>query len=366
MLSEYTLREISAGRMGARQVLTSFLASVDPLIIVTLVVAVVFDFVNGFHDAANAIATVVATRVLTPRFAVAWAAFFNFAAFFVIGTAVAKTIGKDVVDINMVTVPVIFSGLVGAIIWNLITWWLGLPSSSSHALVGGYAGAALAKAGISALKFAGIGKIAAFIVIAPCLGFVLGMLNHIIVIWLVRKMPPLKLIPMFRKLQLVSSAIYSFSHGSNDAQKTAGIIFALLLASGLPGETWGQAANAPDAIPNWIVILCYLAIAAGTLFGGFRIVKTMGTKLTKLDPMHGFSAETGGGVTILAISLLGIPVSTTHTITGAIIGVGAVSGVRSVRWIWAQRIVWAWIITIPAAGLFGWGIFELMSLFGFK
>lgn len=338
--------------------------TVNPLILITLFVALAFDFVNGFHDAANSIATVVATRVLSPRFAVAWAAFFNFAAAFLFGTAVAKMVGKDVVDLNLVTVPVIFAGLMGAIIWNLITWWLGLPSSSSHALVGGYAGAALAAAGIAALKFGGLAKIAAFIVIAPTAGFLLGMLNQVIVQWLVRKMSPGKIFPLFRKLQLVSAAIYSFSHGSNDAQKTMGIIFALLVASGLSPAVWGQNPSNPDHIPVWIIMICHAMIALGTLFGGFRIVKTMGTKLTKLDPLHGFCAETGGGVTILAVSALGIPVSTTHTITGAIIGVGTVGGVRSVRWIVARKILWAWILTIPMAGLIGWGIYRFMALIG--
>ncbi|HNU67913.1 MAG TPA: inorganic phosphate transporter [Myxococcota bacterium] len=342
----------------------SIFQHVDPLVIITLIAAIAFDYVNGFHDAANSIATVVATRVLSPRFAVAWAAFFNFAALFVVGTAVAKMVGKDVVDLSYVTTAVIFSGLTGAIVWNLITWWFGLPSSSSHALVGGYAGAALARSGIEALKLAGIGKIAAFIVIAPIIGMILGMANQIIVTWIVRKMPPGKLYPLFRKLQLLSSAVYSFSHGSNDAQKTMGIIFALLLASGIPGNVWGHDPVHPDSIPLWIEVLCYAAIAAGTLSGGLRIVKTMGTRLTKLDPMHGFSAETGGGVTILGVSFLGIPVSTTHTITGAIIGVGMVGGLRSVRWILARKILWAWLFTIPASGLFGWGIYRLMSLFG--
>ncbi len=340
------------------------LLNVDPLIIITLFVALAFDFVNGFHDAANSIATVVATRVLSPRFAVAWAAFFNFVAAFLFGTAVAKMVGKDVVDINLVTVPVIFAGLAGAITWNLITWWLGLPSSSSHALVGGYSGAAFAKAGIAALKLGGFAKIAAFIVIAPAIGFVLGMMNQIIVSWVVHRMPPGKLFPLFRKLQLLSAAIYSFSHGSNDAQKTMGIIFALLVASGLPPHIWYQNPANPDHIPIWIIMICHAMIAGGTLFGGFRIVKTMGSKLTKLDPMHGFCAETGGGVTILAVSALGIPVSTTHTITGAIIGVGTVGGVRSVRWIVARKILWAWILTIPLSAFFGWGIFSVMRLLG--
>lgn len=337
----------------------------NPLILITLLVALAFDFVNGFHDAANSIATVVATRVLSPRFAVAWAAFFNFVAAFTLGVAVAKTVGRDVVDVNLITVPVIFSGLMGAITWNLITWWLGLPSSSSHALVGGYSGAALAMAGVGALKFAGLAKIAAFIVIAPCVGFLLGMLNHIIVTWIVRRMPPNRLFPLFRKLQLVSAAIYSFSHGSNDAQKTMGIIFALLIASGINPASWGYVETpGGDGLPAWIIFTCHAMIAAGTLFGGFRIVKTMGTKLTKLDPMHGFSAETGGGVTILAVSLLGIPVSTTHTITGAIVGVGTVGGLRSVRWIVARRIVWAWVLTIPMSGLTGFAVYRFMALIG--
>lgn len=340
----------------------SSLSQVDPLIIITLITALAFDYVNGFHDAANSIATVVATRVLSPRFAVAWAAFFNFAAAFLFGTAVAKMVGRDVVDLAYVTTPVVFSGLMGAIIWNLITWWLGLPSSSSHALVGGYAGAALARNGLIALKFAGIAKIAAFIVVAPVIGMILGMFNQIVVTWIVRRMPPGKLFPVFRKLQLLSSAIYSFSHGSNDAQKTMGIIFALLVSSGLPPQMWFQDPSNPEHIPYWVVFVCYGMIAAGTLSGGLRIVKTMGTKLTKLDPMHGFCAETGGGVTILGVSALGIPVSTTHTITGAIIGVGMVGGLRSVRWIMARKILWAWIFTIPAAGLIGWGMYELMLL----
>jgi PiT family inorganic phosphate transporter len=337
---------------------------IDPLIYVTLFVALAFDFVNGFHDAANSIATVVATRVLSPRFAVAWAAFFNFAAAFFFGTAVAKMVGKDVVDINLVTVPVVLAGLTGAITWNLITWWLGLPSSSSHALVGGYAGAAFIKAGLGALKMAGILKIVAFIVIAPMIGMALGLFNQIVVSWIVRNSSPAKLIPVFKKLQLVSSAVYSFSHGTNDAQKTMGIIFALLLAGNVPAQLWGYDASQPDVIPFWIEIVCYTTIACGTLFGGFKIVKTMGSKLTKLDPMHGFCAETGGGVTILAVSALGIPVSTTQTITGAIIGTGIAGGLNSVRWIVARRILWAWILTIPIAAIIGGGMYYLFELIG--
>ena len=255
-------------------------------------------------------------------------------------------------------------GLTFYIAWNLFTWWLGLPSSSSHALVGGYAGAAFAKAGIGALHMDGILKIVAFIAIAPLIGMVLGLINQIFMVWLVRNQPPVKLIPVFKKLQLVSSAIYSFAHGTNDAQKTMGIIFALLIASKIDGNLWGYDPNLPDYIPFWIEMLCYATIAAGTLFGGFRIVKTMGSKLTKLDPMHGFCAETGGGVTILGVSMLGIPASTTHTITGAIVGVGMAGGVRSVRWIVARRILWAWIFTIPISAVIGYSVYNLLILLG--
>jgi PiT family inorganic phosphate transporter len=334
----------------------------DPLILVTLFVALAFDFVNGFHDAANSIATVVATRVLSPRFAVAWAAFFELLAMFSFGTAVAHMVGTGVVDTSSITVPVVFAGLVGAITWNLITWALALPSSSSHALVGGYVGAAFAKSGLAALKLGGIGIIAAFIFIAPFVGMCIGMVAQILTVWAVRKFSPGRLFPIFRKLQLVSSGIYAFSHGTNDAQKTVGIIFALLLASKLPGNVWGYAGN--NEIPWWIMIVCCGFIAAGTLCGGLRIVKTVGTKLTKLDPMHGFCAETGGGLTILGVSMLGIPVSTTHTITGSIIGVGMVGGVRSVRWIIAQKIMWAWIFTIPISAFIGWGLFRLLVALG--
>jgi len=311
----------------------------DPLIFVTFAIALVFDFVNGFHDAANSIATVVATRVLSPRLAVAWAAFFNFAAAFTFGVGVAMTVGKGVVHSEAVTVPVILCGLSGAIVWNLITWWLGIPSSSSHALIGGYAGAALAYGGFEMLQADGLIKVAAFIAVAPFLGMALALLNQVIVLRLVRGRPPRRMSSLFRKLQLVSAAIYSFSHGTNDAQKTMGILFALLVAGGQ---------LAPDAdMPVWIIFLCYAVIACGTMFGGFRIVRTMGMNLTRLDPMHGFCAETGGGVTILAVSHLGIPVSTTHTITGAIVGVGVTGGLRAVRWKVAGRILWAWVLTIP-------------------
>jgi PiT family inorganic phosphate transporter len=316
----------------------------EPLIVVTFVAALAFDYVNGFHDAANSIATVVTTRVLSPRLAVAWAAFFNFVAVFVLGTGVAMTVGKGVVDPQSITVPVIFCALMGAIIWNVLTWWLGLPSSSSHALIGGLAGAVIAFKGPQLLKMEMILFIASFIVISPLIGMVLGMFNQAVVFLLVRNSTPRAVNRIFRRLQLVSAAIYSISHGTNDAQKTIGILFALLVAGGqLP----------PDAkhIPYWIIFMSYAVIAAGTLAGGVRIIRTMGSKLTKLDPMHGFCAETGGGVTILAVSHLGIPVSTTHTITGAIAGVGMTSGYKSVRWLVAARILWAWILTIPVSGL---------------
>jgi PiT family inorganic phosphate transporter len=325
----------------------SFLAD-HPLIAVTFVTALAFDFVNGFHDAANSIATVVATRVLHPKWAVAWAAFFNFIAAFTFGVAVAKTVGKGVVHTDMVTVPVVLSGLFGAISWNLITWWLALPSSSSHALIGGYAGAAVAFGGFDLLVPEGLIKVALFIVISPVVGMLLALAVQSIVLLLVKRMRPRTASRLFRKLQLVSAAVYSFSHGTNDAQKTLGILFALLVSGG-----FFQSTQDP---PFSLLLLCHIFIALGTLFGGYKIIRTMGMKLTKLDPMHGFCAETGGGVTILAVSALGIPVSTTHTITGGIVGVGMTSGLGAVRWMLAGRIVWAWILTIPMsaflAGLF--------------
>ncbi len=317
------------------------------LIVVTFALALAFDFVNGFHDAANSIATVVSTRVLTPRQAVAWAAFFNFVAAFTFGVSVAYTVGKGVVHTELLRghVEVILAGLVGAVVWNLLTWWWGLPSSSSHALIGGYAGAAFAFGGASLLIPKGLIKVTAFIVIAPVVGMLLAWANQLVVYLIVRARPNLKWNNVFRRLQLLSAAVYSFSHGTNDAQKTMGILFALLVAG-------GQLANTAT-MPIWIIFLCHAMIAVGTMFGGFRIVRTMGMKLTKLDPMHGFCAETGGGVTILAVSHLGIPVSTTHTITGAIVGVGVTGGLRAVRWLMAERIIWAWIFTIPVSGLIG-------------
>jgi len=276
--------------------------------------------------------------------AVAWAAFFNFVAAFTFGVKVAMTVGKGVVHTDAITVPVILCGLIGAITWNLITWRLGLPSSSSHALIGGYAGAAVAFGGWSKLLPAGLLKIAVFIVLSPLIGLLLGSLHQIVVMRLVRNSKsPQSLNTIFKRLQLVSSAIFSFSHGTNDAQKTMGILFALLVAGGH--------LQMDSDMPIWIIFLCHAMIAAGTLFGGFRIIRTMGMRLTKLTPMNGFCAETGGGVTILAVSALGIPVSTTHTITGAILGVGVVSRLRSVRWIVASRILWAWLLTIPVSAL---------------
>ena len=313
-----------------------------PLILTAFFVALAFDFVNGFHDAANSIATVVSTRVLTPRQGVAWAAFFNFVAAFTFGVKVAMVVGKGVVHTDAITIPVIFCGLIGAITWNLITWWLGLPSSSSHALIGGYAGAAIAFGGLSKLMPAGLIKVGAFIVLSPIIGFVLGAFNQTVVMFLVRNAKSSHfLTTLFKRLQLVSAAAYSFSHGTNDAQKTMGILFALLVAGGK------LSINAK--MPIWIIFLCHAAIAAGTLAGGFRIVRTMGSRLTKLNPMNGFCAEAGGALTIMGVSLWGIPVSTTHTITGAILGVGMINRRRSVRWMLAGRIIWAWILTIPVS-----------------
>jgi PiT family inorganic phosphate transporter len=321
-----------------------------------IVVALAFDFINGFHDAANSIATVVSTRVLSPNYAVAWAALFNFLAgikaFTGSGLKVANTMGKGIIHFEMLraqgtttVLVVIFSALVGAIAWNLLTWWWGLPSSSSHALAGGLIGATLPALGVQGLVADGILKIVAFIVISPVVGMVLGSTMMIVTTWLIRKQTPGWVDTLFRKLQLVSSAIFSFSHGTNDAQKVMGIISVVLF-----GTIW---ADRPFAVPFWVVLACQTAIAAGTYFGGWRIVRTMGHSLTKLTPLGGFCAETGGGVTILAIAELGIPVSTTHTITGAIVGVGSTRGAKAVHWGVAGRIVWAWIITIPAAGLMG-------------
>ncbi len=304
--------------------------------------ALVFDFMNGFHDSANAIATVVSTGVLKPQSAVAMAAFFNFVAIFVVSMKVAATIGKGTIDPGVVDHYVIFGALVGAIIWNVITWYYGIPSSSSHALIGGLVGAAVAKAGTGALISGGLIKIVMFIVIAPVMGFVLGTLIMLIVSWLFVRSTPRKVDVWFRRMQLVSAAGYSLGHGGNDAQKTMGIIWMLLIAAGYTNP-------ADEYPPTWVIISCYAMISFGTLFGGWRIVKTMGQKITKLKPVGGFCAETGGAITLLMASFWGVPVSTTHTITGAIVGVGSAQKMSAVRWGVAGNIVWAWIFTIPAS-----------------
>jgi PiT family inorganic phosphate transporter len=325
-------------------------------ILVIVAVALVFDFINGFHDSANSIATVVSTRVLSPGIAVVWAAFFNFVAAFVVGTAVAKTIGKGLIDISIVDPNVILGGLLGAIVWDLITWYLGLPSSSSHALLGGYAGAAIAKAGFGALILSGWILPVTFIVISPLLGMTIALALTVGLSWLLKGAPPGPLDRIFRRLQLVSAGLYSLSHGANDAQKTMGIIVSLLVASqaSFVGQTgWLSHFYLPSAdhIPLWIVLAAHTAIALGTAAGGWRIVKTMGTRITKLRPFGGFCAETAGGITVLLASHLGVPVSTTHTITGAIVGVGAAQRLSAVRWGVARRIVWAWILTMPMSAV---------------
>ena len=307
-----------------------------------IAVALIFDYINGFHDAANSIATIVSTRVLTPGQAVVWAATFNFLAAFGFGTAVAKTVGAGMVDLSVVTSAVIFSGLMGAIIWDLITWYIGLPTSSSHALVGGYAGAAIAKAGLPALVLSGWTKTLIFIVLAPMLGMTLGLIISVITLWIFRDFSPHRVDKWFRRLQLLSAALYSLGHGTNDAQKTMGIIAGVLLTAGYL-DTF--------TIPFWVVLSAHAAIGLGTLSGGWRIVHTMGSKITKLQPFGGFAAETAGAITLFMASGLGVPVSTTHTITGAIIGVGSVKRISAVRWGVARQIVWAWVLTIPASGL---------------
>jgi PiT family inorganic phosphate transporter len=322
------------------------------LVILTIVFALTFDFLNGFHDAANSIATVVSTRVLSPRLAVVWAAFFNFVAAFFLGTAVAKTIGQGMIHLELngvqvVTQYVVMAGLLGAIVWDIVTWWLGLPTSSSHALIGGYAGAAIAKAGFRVIIGTGWTKTLIFIVVAPVMGFVLAFILMVIVYWLFQHKSPRQVDTWFRKLQLLSAAAYSLGHGGNDAQKTMGIIAGALYTGGLMTKSdiageWGRY--------HWPIILsAHTAIALGTYFGGWRIVHTMGSKITKLKPVGGFCAETAGAITLFGTALAGIPVSTTHTITGAIIGVGATNRLSAVRWGVARRIVWAWVLTIPAS-----------------
>ncbi|MCL2345712.1 MAG: inorganic phosphate transporter [Desulfobulbus sp.] len=319
-------------------------------VMVTLVVvALLFDFMNGFHDAANSIATIVSTRVLKPQHAVLWAASFNFLAYFLFHLKVAATIGKGTIDPNIVDHYVIFGALVGAIGWNLITWYYGIPSSSSHALVGGLVGAAVCKAGFGSLIASGVLKIIAFIFIAPLLGFLVGGLLMVAVSWICRGMTQRRVDKHFRRFQLLSAAAYSLGHGGNDAQKTVGIIWLILITAGL--------STTESEIPGWVVLACYSAMGLGTLFGGWRIIKTMGNRITKLNQARGFCANSGGAFTLFLASAFGIPVSTTHTITGAIVGVGTTRGARRVRWDVAGNIVWAWILTIPCSALLagmGW------------
>lgn len=312
------------------------------LLVFTILLALLFDFLNGFHDAANSIATVVSTRVLKPHWAVLWAAFFNFIAFLFFHLKVANTIGTGLIDPHIVDTTLIFAALVGAIFWNIFTWYYGLPSSSSHALIGGLLGAGITKAGFSTLKIAGVSKVLLAIVLSPLLGMFFGLFLIFLTSWIFRKFTPHRNEYLFRKLQLVSSALISLGHGGNDAQKTMGIIAILLFSAGFLGDQF--------YVPFIVVITCYFIIALGTFFGGWRIVRTMGMKITKLKPMSGFCAETSSALTLFLANFLGIPVSTTHTITGSIVGVGSLHGHRAVRWGVARRIVWAWVLTIPAAG----------------
>ena len=327
------------------------------VVAVLVVMALLFDFMNGFHDAANSIATVVSTGVLKPQQAVAFAAFFNVVAIFVFQLKVAATVGKGIVDPSVIDQHVVFGALVGAIAWNVITWWYGIPSSSSHALIGGILGATLAKAGAAPLIASGVLKTVVFIFVSPAMGFLLGSLMMVAVAWLCRRTSPLRVDNHFRRLQLVSAGLYSLGHGGNDAQKTIGIIWMLLIAAGYSG--------AADKLPPlWVIWSCYIAIGLGTLFGGWRIVKTMGQRITKLKPVGGFCAETGGAITLFTASALGIPVSTTHTITGAIFGVGSVRNASAVRWGLARSIVLAWIFTIPATAFIA-AVFYALSLWLF-
>jgi inorganic phosphate transporter, PiT family len=326
-----------------------------PILIALVITALAFDFLNGLHDAANSIATIVSTRVLRPRYAVLWAAFFNFIAFLFFGLHVAETVGTGIVAAHVVDARVIFGALIGAIAWNLITWWAGIPSSSSHALIGGLVGAGMAKAGGGAIVWSGLGKTAAAIVLSPLTGFILALLLVLMVSWLFVRANPRATDRLFRSLQFVSASLYSLGHGGNDAQKTMGIIAVLLFSQGhLGGEFY---------VPFWVVLTCQLAMALGTLFGGWRIVHTMGSKITRLSPMQGCCAETAGAITLFAATWLGVPVSTTHTITGSIVGVGAARKTSAVRWNVASSIVIAWVITLPAAGLIGALCYILTGIF---
>ena len=327
------------------------------VVILLITVALAFDYINGFHDAANSIATVVSTRVLSPGKAVIWAAFFNFVAAFAFGTAVARTIGSGMIDIHAVTFAVIFAGLVGAIAWDLITWYWGLPTSSSHALIGGYAGAAITKAGFSVIILSGWTKTLVFIVISPVIGLVAGFALMVLIYWVCAPMAPARVDKWFRRLQLLSAALFSLNHGANDAQKTMGIIASVLFTAGyLQGEF---------RVPIWVVLLAHAAISLGTLSGGWRIIHTMGSRITKLQPVNGFAAETGAASALLLATSFGIPVSTTHAITGAIVGVGATRRWSAVRWGVAGQIVWAWLLTIPAAAAIGAGTYIVLRFFGF-
>jgi PiT family inorganic phosphate transporter len=320
-----------------------------PAIVAIIAIALAFDFINGLHDAANSIATVVSTRVLEPKLAVAWAATFNFIAFLFFGLSVAKTIGTGIVDPSVMDPWVVLSALIGAIAWNLFTWWLGFPSSSSHALIGGLAGAGIAKGGFSVLVMSGFAKTASAIVLSPLAGMILGIALMIALSWALRRSTPFAVDQRFRKLQLLSASLYSLGHGGNDAQKTMGIIAVLLFSQGLIGGEFH--------VPFWVVIASQLAMGLGTLLGGWRIVRTMGSKITELKPFQGFCAETAGAISLFAATWLGIPVSTTHTITGAIVGVGMTRRASAVRWGLAGQIVWAWVFTIPAAALIGYAAY---------
>src|SRR5215468_6661931 len=324
-------------------------------VVALIVVALTFDFINGFHDAANSIATVVSTRVLSPGKAVVWAAFFNFIAAFTFGTAVASTVGSGMIDIKIVSFAVIFGGLTGAIIWDLITWFFGLPTSSSHALIGGYAGAAVAKAGFAAIIPSGWTKTIIFIFLSPVIGLGAGLSLMTLILWLFRWMPPSRVDRWFRRLQLISAAFFSLNHGANDAQKTMGIIAGVLFAAGYIQKF---------EIPFWVVLAAHTAIGLGTLAGGWRIIHTMGSKITKLQPVGGFAAETGAALSILIATSTGVPVSTTHAITGSIVGVGSTRRLSAVRWGVAGQIVWAWVLTIPSAFLIAAGAYTLLRLSG--
>ncbi len=332
----------------------------DPTLLAVLALiafALVFDFINGFHDAANSIATVVSTRVLTPGKAVIWAAFFNFVAAFGFGTAVAQTVGAGMVDLAVVTLTVIFAGLTGAIVWDLITWYFGLPTSSSHALFGGYAGAAVAKAGFAALIVSGWTRTLIFIILAPVVGMSVGLLLMTASLWIFRNSTPRRVDSFFRRMQLLSAAAFSLMHGANDAQKTMGIIAGALVTGGFL-----QLQDGSLPIPFWVILLAHTAIGLGTLSGGWRIIKTMGTRITKLQPIGGFSAETGAAAAIYAATMVGVGISTTHTITGAIVGVGSTRRLSAVRWGVAGQIVWAWLLTIPASAFIGALAYECFVL----